>query len=442
MENDLISEASVIGQARPLAGAHSISIDRRSLFRLFLEVGLFFILSEGLVRRIVPKLSVSILGFKFVYFPVLYFFFIIAGLGKYVRLRLPIEMKLFLFWACLVTLWNAASHPATSALGALVNLMFIPVAYISASLYQDTASLRPFFWRLTVISGLLGILGIYQSYLPPSHWLNLAVDGSFGFDQRISSTFQFCTVFGNFAVGGEIACLASFCLAENSRKKYISVACMVLLYVGSFFSGSRIGALGTLCIIGCVFVFSTKRMRRIAATVAVVTAIVGSAYFLTRDTAESDATVLLSSRSLSVEGIGARVRQDYFGDLLQIALETSNFVGTGWGPFTIGVNPYIVRMQIDESPPVAPIEGGFVLVLAQTGVLGVILFIAMHRPFFLAPKVGPLGWLNLAVGSWSLLGNVPLCLQETSVLAIYWWVLVGLAWSISHAVRNDGRKVD
>jgi hypothetical protein len=136
--------------------------------------------------------------------------------------------------------------------------------------------------------------------------------------------------------------------------------------------------------------------------------------------------------------IGTRIQQFYFGDRLRDALEAAQGVGTGWGPFTMGIEIYSKRLGFDENVPpnyqdrggYSFLEGGYSYILAETGIVGFLLFGCMHYSFVAWPRrQATMRWLGTAIGVWSLLGNIPLGLQEIPVLAVPWWFLTGLYWS-------------
>ena len=71
------------------------------------SVGLYFVLSEGFVRRLVPPdIATLLLGVKFVYFPSLYILFVLRR-----RLpntpRIPLGVVLFLGRGILISLLRA-----------------------------------------------------------------------------------------------------------------------------------------------------------------------------------------------------------------------------------------------------------------------------------------------------------------------------------------------
>jgi hypothetical protein len=408
--------------------------------RCALEIGLYFVLCEGFVRRLVPPdFATLLLGVKFVYFPSLYILFVLRRRVPSTP-RIPLGIALFLGWGILISLLRAQDHPFTTAFGLAVNLTFVPIALLAGGVYRTRQDVAKAMLRLAVFGVLLGALAMYQSTLPVDHWLNRGMNLANGLDDRVSGTFQYPTVFGNFLMGGTIAGLAAVTVVTKKSTKVLLGIGWLAFEIGGFMSGSRMGSLGSAIILVLAAMMSTKRVRR---TALIAAAVLASFVALTAGALKIYRAELtgLNLRATETMDLGARIQDFYFGDRLRDALVAAHVLGTGWGPFTMGIEIYSRRLGFDES--LVPnyqdrggysyLEGGYSYILAETGILGLLLFVCMHYSFLSWPRsLATLRWLGPAIGIWSLLGNLPLGLQEIPVLAIPWWFLTGLYWATLH----------
>lgn len=410
--------------------------------RLALEIGLYFVLCEGLVRRLVPPdIATVLLGVKFVYFPFLYIFFALRRRVPSTP-RVPLGIVLFLCWGVLISLLRAQDHPFTTAFGLAVNLTFVPIAILAGGVYRTRQDMARALLRLAVFGALVGVLAMYQSTLPVNHWLNRGMDLSNGIEERVTGTFQYTTVFGNFLMGGTIAGLAAVSVATKKSTKLLLGLGWLAFEIGGFMSGSRIGSLGSALILVLAAALSTKWVKH---TALIACSIVVILVAVTAGALEIYRTELtgLNIRATDTWDIGTRIQQFYFGDRLRDALGIADDFGTGWGPYTMGISNYSGRLGFDEIVPpnyqnrggYSFLEGGYSYVLAETGIAGFLLFGCMHYSFAAWPRrQTTLRWLGAAIGVWSLLGNIPLGLQEIPVLAVPWWFLTGLYWSTLYQV--------
>jgi len=367
-----------------------------------------------------------------VFFPTLYMLFYIYGRRHIKNIQIPLEVKLFVLWGLVISIPNLLSYPITTGVGILVNTLFIPVAYLSIHLYPDLQSLRPLFKRLSFFAAAVGILALYQSTLPFTHWLNMAVDDVTAVYGRVSSSFQFSNVFGSYAIGGTIACLVSWSLAQNQGEKIFSFLCLLFLYSGVLFSGSRMGAIGVLPIFLIMLAFSEKNQRKDFIAILVIVGI--ALLFLNI----SNITEFFSSFRAFGAGdrLDNRISGMYFGTTLQSAWESSEILGFGWGIHTMGVGLHFSQFEDVASSYIG--EGGYGTLLVELSLVGFLFFLAMHQSFFRFKKnLGSLKWFGFAVGTWSLLGNIPAPFLQISVLAIYWWFLAGLYWRFSYAKSHS-----
>ena len=423
MKTIVYKEFSPFVFAEPQSG-----IAEKSL-RFSVEFGLYFILCEGLLRRFMPSMGIPILAFKFLYFPILYIFFLLFTKNIGILLKIPLEIRLFIVWGIVISIPNFLTFPITTFIGVFVNIIFVPVSCLSFFLYSDRKALSNVLYRLTIFTGITGVLAIYQYTLPPTHWMNMGTDMfTSGIDDRIASTFQFCNIFGSYGIGGSITCMGSFYMAQNNRNRIVSFLCLFLLFIGITCSGSRAGGYGILSILAIVLIYSKIRFR---IHFIIILFIIAAMISGTKDIKEY-LTDRAASRSLEFYDIYERSMNLYMGELFLYAWDESKVVGVGWGPYTTSVSNYSAKWERLQNLTdiTGKMEGGYPLIMLEVGLPGLILFLYMHRSFFLRRKKSLLPWMGFAVGTWSLLGNLPILLQEVSVLAIYWWFLVGLSWII------------
>ena len=314
-----------------------------------IELGVIFVLCEGLLRRLLPGQSMYVLGFKFLYFPVVYAV-LFTRFRPVARMRwLPSGAALFLGWGTLITLANmwqyvvphsAWWHPAEALLGLAVDLFFVPLAFFGAMLYPTFQDRRRFFLHMTALAGVLGVLAICQSTLPATHWLNVGINledagimdrGSV----RVASSFQFCNVFGLYAAFGLLAATASIYFARNMLEAAFALGCGVLLYVGVLESGSRMGGLGSLLVLAIAVLPSGLSFKRLR--IAVVGALlVGVAVFIISHLTSSRPEDPDLPRSQTAEDIVERTTDVYLGSTLWRAADLSYGVGFRLGPLDDG----------------------------------------------------------------------------------------------------------
>jgi len=372
----------------------------------------------------------SLLAVKFLYFPLVYALFI-SRRNVAVTPRIPTGIVLFLCWGVLISLLHALQYPLTAGFGMAVNLTFVPIAVVAGGAYRTKQDVARALYRLAVFGALVGVLSLYQSTLPSNHWLNRGMDLSDRIEERVTGTFPFCTVLGNFVMGGTIAGLATITLATKKSTKLLFGFGWLALEIGGLFSGSRAGSLGSAIILVLVLTLSTKRIKRAAQIAFLILVAVAANTFGILQIGSTKS----SRRAVATEDVQGRVQQDYVGGNLGDAFGVTSGLGTGWGPYTMGISVYGERLGFKETPPSTALEGGYTYILAETGVIGLLLFLCMHSSFASGLRSqGTLRWLGPAIAVWSLLGNLPLCLQEVPVLAVAWWFLTGLYWS---TLRQD-----
>jgi hypothetical protein len=410
------------------------------------EAGVFFVLCEGLLRRLLPGAGAYILSFKFAYFPLVYCYLIaVLPRARQTPWLVP-GAGVFLAWGTLITVAHLWWYSVVGLAGLLVNTAFVPVACFAALLYRDEDELRGVFLRLTSFAGLVGTMAIYQATLPADHWLNMSVDMAAsgirdGLGVRVPGTFQFCNVFGQYASGGLIACCGTIYAARNKLESAWGIGCGALLYFGVMESGSRMGALGSLAVVGACLAGSARLWTRVADAALLGVIAMGLVFLCSPSLlwrADSAYAARAAGRSFYVDDALDRIGGMYFFGMMDDSITMSSGIGLGWGPCTMGVPQYARRLfaiEVPQQPGDFHIEGGYSYLLTQVGIVGAALFFYVHAMLVrLALRShSELGWLGLAVAAWSIVGNLPLGLQEVSVLAILWWFLTGIA--VSHLAQ-------
>ena len=221
---------------------------------LLLVVELTF---EGLARKLnIPGTNVAIFLLKDI---------IVAAIGiQVMRQKRPPTIN-FLWVAYLaeivlflpLILYTAAQDPILAVFGAKEYLLYPMVAFgvflgFEKSTWPEIVGF--FRWIALLVLPTAGI-ALLQLHLPPTHWLNLSVDGaeldafSAGGHLRVSSTFSFVAQYCAF-INAEVFITV---IALNSLKdvrffgKAIYLSIIPLLIVSSYITGSR-GAVLTNCV--------------------------------------------------------------------------------------------------------------------------------------------------------------------------------------------------
>ena len=229
-----------------------------------------------------------------------------------------------------------------------MNLTFVPIALLAGGVYRTRQDVARAMLRLAVFGVLVGALAMYQSTLPVDHWLNRGMNLANGLDDRVSGTFQYPTVFGNFLMGGTIASLAAVTVVTKKSTKLLLGLGWLAFEIGGFMSGSRMGSLGSAIILVPAAIMSTKRVRR---TALIVAAVLTSFVALTAGALKIYRTELtgLNLRATETMDLGARIQDFYFGDRLRDALVEAHGLGTRMGPYTMGIEIYSKRLGFEEN---------------------------------------------------------------------------------------------
>jgi len=390
------------------------------------EFGLFFILLEGLLRRVAPGLDTLILAFKFLYFPFTYLLLFPMIFSYQAWGVLLPWFVLYAVWGTCMTFLVGQDSIFIHLLATVVQIGFIPLAVISSTVYADELRFNRLIKKLSIFSVAVAFLAILQSSLPPTHWLTASMDQSKNSHMngehllRASGTFQFCNTFASWTILSLGLVAWNFRKAETKKIRLFWVFGCAVVFFGGLSSGSRLAAFGSVFLLLAslrwtpqMFVNSVK----VFVTVCLLV-LLGYLFFpeLIIETTRG--------RSFNTNQLLDVIWDTYAGVSLENAIWIANSGGVGWGEYTKGVASYS-----GQGSDRIYIEGGFHRVLAQTGYVGLLLFLFAQLSVGMRSISGSaeLRWLGVLLFCWILLGSLTIPILEISVLAIPYWILLG-AW--------------
>ncbi len=390
------------------------------------EFGLCVILLEGLFRRIDPSLNTLILVFKFLYFPFIYLLlFPIFFSYKAWDVLLP-WFALYVVWGTTLTFLVGQDTIFIHLLATAVQIGFIPLAVICSTAYADELRFNRLIKKLGVFGISVAILAMVQSSLPPTHWLTASMDQSKNSHMngelllRASGTFQFCNTFASWTILSLSLVAWNFRKAETKKLRLFWFFGCAIVFFGGLSSGSRLAAFGSVFVLLASLLWTPQMFVRVVKVLVPVCLLVllGWLFFpeLIIETTRG--------RSFNTNQLFDVIWDTYAGVSLENAIWIANSGGVGWGEYTKGVAAYS-----GQGSDRIYIEGGFHRILAQTGYVGLLLFI------FSQFSVGMRSiscsvehrWLGVVLFCWLLLGSFTIPILEISVLAIPYWILLG-AW--------------
>jgi hypothetical protein len=418
---------------------------------------------EGLARKLnIKGTNVAIFLLKDV---------IVALIGiQVMRLRRPPTID-FLWAAYLVEcilmlppfLSTAAHDPILALFGAKEYLLYPMVAFgtFLAFEHASIAEIISFFrWLALLVIPTAGI-AILQLHLPPTHWLNLSVEGeslegfSAGGHLRVSSTFPFVAQYCAF-INAEVflTMIALNSLRDVSWfRKLIYLSIVPLLIISSYITGSRGAVLADLLIIAAAAGLSLFRFQARSA-LRVIVIIIGLLITLAvARYAMPDAFVAYSLREKgqllgASSEIQARIYDtmfDWMGDVF-----TTPFLGYGLGVMSNGselLSNYAANIRAfswtETDFATTLFEGGIYLVVVWYGFRYFIIYQAVRHCLIMRgeelslPAAFCVGFV-VVVGFTATLGIQP-------PIAIWWWLSVGTAqllWWKSVEPKKDADQPD
>jgi len=432
---------------KPPAAPPKKSDDSKALrmLRGTLLLLIFELTFEGLARKMnIAGTNIAIFVLKDV---------IVAALGiQILRLRRPPAIQFL--WAAYMTeiflfrpliIQTAIHDPILAIFGAKEYLLY-PLVAFAVFLGFEKSSARDivhFFRWIALLVIPTAAVALIQLRLPPTHWLNMSVDGQSleGFSAagflRVSSTFPFVAQYCAF-INAEvfIAMLALNNLRDvGFLKKMLYLSIVPLLVVSSYVTGSRGAVLIDLAIMAIAGILSLMKFQvRSALRVGVI---IGG-LFLTLAAAHyllPDAFAAYSEREQG-QLIGAsteiqqRIYDATFGWIAGIV--NTPFLGYGLGIMSNGsqlISNYALTTRAftwtETDFATTLFEGGFYLVLVWYAFRYYVIYQVVKR--FLGMISGELSIpCAFCAGYVTIIGlTETLALQPP--IAIWFWLAVGTA---------------
>lgn len=406
------------------------------LIRWQLELLLVFVVIEGLLRRLVPGVGAPILTFKF-----LFTCWLLAQISRGGSLQLawrwlPLPMVLYLLYGTVLTFVFSFDETIARFVGIAVNVLFVPLAFLAASLYSRVEELHALLVRFTLLTAIVSLVGICQLALPRNHWMVVQTDGNEAIRLtadmiRVPGTFQFCNTYSAFLVVAAAVVAGAMAFSRRAHEFAICVFTLLLALGAATAAGSRQGTLGVLAVVGAAalpVLFQHKFGRKIVSLGVAAGAIaVLMLTWLAQTERFDQLTAAATARAFRMEdrpGQNVLLSRSayYFESGLLRAFDIGNGIGVGWGVYTVGVS------RFRESDVVRTLaEGGPATIMVETGVPGLLLIFAFvacmisnarHVPGFLKPLAFGLVMAFMAT-------NVSGLMLQKSVVAIPWWIAWG-----------------
>lgn len=414
---------------------------------LLLVVELTF---EGMTRKLnIGGSNVAIFVIKDV---------IIAAMGiQLLRLKRPPTID-FLWMAYLITmvlflpllLQTAAHDPILAVFGGKQYLLYPIVAFGVFVGFEDSSiqDIVRFFRWLALLVIPTALLALLQLRLPPTHWLNLSVDGgslegfSAGGHLRVSSTFSFVAQYCAF-IDAEvfITMIALNTLRDvNWFLKLIYLSIVPLLIISSYITGSRGAVLVCCVIVGiaavlCLLKFQTRSAMRVVFIIGglLLTLVVVQFAF-------PDAFAAYSEREQGrLLGASDEIQQrilsstfDWIGSIF-----TTPFFGYGLGIMSNGselLSSYAATTRAfswtETDFATTLFEGGIYLVVVWYGFRYFVIYQTLRR--FLGMRGEELSVPGAFCLGFVILTGFTGTLAIQPPIAIWWWLSVGISLVICH----------
>ena len=254
---------------------------KENKIRKLLYVIIFILIFEGLVRKILPNFLSIILFFAKDLLCLIGLYFIYNSSLSNVSKRIVKYFMILVYFIYPLLLYNILLDPVLFIWGAKTYLLYMVVAILMtiAFPYDSKKDFKKFIFFITLMLVPTILTAIMQINLPPSHWLNRAVDGGSleGFSAvgklRVSSTFSFTGQFSFFLLFAATFYFANLFFEKHKKQsfldnKLLKISLGFLLIAGVFITGGRTAVLGLMLItlIGAILIllknpsFSLKRI--------------------------------------------------------------------------------------------------------------------------------------------------------------------------------------
>ncbi len=250
-----------------MTNSEKISVKEKRVVRVVYLLVLILVF-EGLLRKLAPHFMGNIIFFlkDFCCFYLLFFSFL--GYKSFWLNRFKSKWKVLLFFFLPLLVLHSFYDPILMVWGAKLYLMY-PIVVVS--LYGgfrnfDWDQIKLFFCFMSFLLVPTGIVAVLQNSLPPTHWLNLSVNGqsleafSAAGYLRVSSTFSFAGQYAYFLnVSGAFFIASFFIKYEKAAKDYffgyllVKIILVVFLIISIFITGGRTAVLGVGAVFGLGF---------------------------------------------------------------------------------------------------------------------------------------------------------------------------------------------
>jgi hypothetical protein len=422
---------------------------------------LVFVLTfEGLARKLqIPGANIPIFFLKDV---------IVLILGFHI-LRISRPREIDFLWGAYMLLcalflpliiWTALHDPLLAIFGAKEYLLYPIVGFAFYLAFHDLTAdeiVRFFRWTSLLIIPT-GIIALVQLRLPPTHWLNLSVEGdslaafSAAGKLRVSSTFSFVAQFCAF-LNAELLMLAiALSRADNMKFfiKWLYLSTVPILVISNYITGSRGAVVGSTTIIILSFALSMLKLdirnalRLFGAALALFTIVMAGQHFLPDEFAAYSMRENGQLVGYSNE-IQTRMTNSFFNWVGSI-LETP-VMGYGLGIMTNGselFSDYAATYRdygkwTETDFATTLFEGGIYLVVIWYGFRYYIIYQTTHR--FLADVRGEIALPACFAQAFVIIFLVTATLSLQPPIAIWCWMGIGtslaLWWKCIEPKRDD-----
>jgi hypothetical protein len=439
------------------AKSPAVPKDVRLLHRT-LVVLVILLTFEGLVRKLQPG-AVGVLVFFLKDFVILF-----MGLQLF-RHKLPSAIGFVTYAYAFVTLFllpniiNTAMHDPLLALFGTKQYLLYPIVAISVFAVFQNATMDQIVRFGRFVAFLMiptGLVAMLQTQLPPSHWLNMSVEGTSleGFMSaghlRVSSTFsfvsQFCC-FLNMQMFMVFFAFYGFTRTNSQVGKLIIMASVPFLVVCSFLTGSRGAVIGNASVLGFAMVLGCMRGEFTkVARFAMIAGVIACVALLFQEFFPS----LMATYSKREEGhvfgvsdeVQTRIYNAFFGWMSDTT--TVPFFGNGLGIMSNGsdsISPYARSFRLESWTETdfatTLFEGGPYLIVVWY-LFRLYIIVATTRRFLLQTS-RDLSLPGAFCQGYVILVGLTGTLAIQPPIAIWWYMGVGLStvlwWRSIHPIE-------
>lgn len=413
----------------------------------------FFMIFEGILRKLFPSVSTIIFFFKD----------IICLIGLYLIYKEQSDYRIFSFNSVLkyytflmlpIFFFTGIIDPILAVFGFKQYVLYVslvPIFYYAFAKQDEDVFLKfIFIFSLFIIPTTL--IAVLQNTLPDTHWLNKNIEGesliafSRGGVLRVSSTFSFTGQYSFYLnAAGAFLGLSLFVNEYKQINKVLVVTfkliLVLLLVIGVFITGGRTSVFGTVSatFVGVILIFFRQPklvFRKFIIAGVVVYLLIGFVktqypqfFYVYEARQESNA----SSNELENRIVNSFLNVEWLADLNIKKL----FFGQGIGVMSNGsmkLSDYAVEIRkggfwTENDFQSTLWEGGLYLVLVFYGLRLFVIIYCFN--IWLNIK-----HLNFISGGAFLLGFIiiqgfisPLGIQNT--IAIWWWIVVSALITLS-----------